>query len=141
MIYARGGYLSLRNLRAAGRGTALARGIEKAARTLGPAEALTGDRAIALMQQLRITAMGLLDDHSQLVWCLGVPDLKRDALHLPLFAGGKVKRGLLLVQGAGGNADKLAFAAQLLIPLYPAFMELLESKIRATGKIPKPLSV
>jgi len=141
MIYARGGYLSLRNLRAAGRGTALARGIEKAARALGPAEALTGDRAIALMQQLRITAMGLLDDHSQLVWCLGVPDLKRDALHLPLFAGGKVKRGLLLVQGAGGNADKLAFAAQLLIPLYPAFMELLESKIRATGKIPKSLSV
>lgn len=141
MIYARGGYLNPRNLCCAGKASALARGIEKSAAAVGPADALTGDKAISLMQQLRITAMGLLDDHGQLVWCLGVPDLKRDALHLPLFAGGKVKRGLLLVQSSDGNADKLAFAAQLLIPLYPAFMEMLESKTRATGKIPKPLTV
>lgn len=141
MIYARGGYLNLGNLRRAARATVLARAIEGLATTIGPTDALTGDKAIALMRQLRITAMGLLDDHGQLVWCLGTPDLNREALHLPLFAGGKVKRGLLLVQGAAGTADKLAFAAQLLIPLYPAFMEMLESKTRATGKIPKPLTV
>ncbi|MBE7491005.1 MAG: undecaprenyl/decaprenyl-phosphate alpha-N-acetylglucosaminyl 1-phosphate transferase [Planctomycetes bacterium] len=140
-IFARGGYLSLRNLRGAARATALARAIEADAATAGPADALGGERAIALMRQLRVTAMGLLDDSGRLVWCLGVPDLGREALHLPLFAGGKVRRGLLLVQGADGSADRLAFVAQLLIPLYPAFMEMLESKTRATGKVPRPLNV
>lgn len=141
MVYARGGYLSWRNLRAAAPASAIARGIERNTLQVGPAVALNAESAIRLMQLLRVTAIGLVDDRTELLWCLGVPDLSRDALRLPLYAGGRVKRGVLLLQSADGRAGKLAFAAQLLIPLYPAFMELLETHTRATGKIPKPLTV
>ncbi|MBK9973855.1 MAG: undecaprenyl/decaprenyl-phosphate alpha-N-acetylglucosaminyl 1-phosphate transferase [Planctomycetes bacterium] len=139
-VYARGGYLNFHNLRMAAGASRVAHDIAADCRVYGPASALTDAQAIELLELLRISAIGLLDDKSNLVWCLGVPDLERDALELPLYAGGRVKRGVLLVQGASGQADKLAFAAQLMLPLYPAFMEMLESKVRATAKITKPLS-
>lgn len=141
VIYLRGGYLSLRNLRAAAPATTLARGIQAAATQSGPVDALNGPAAIRLMQLLRVTAIGLIDDRNELLWALGVPELSRDALRLPLYAGGRVRRGVLLLQGADGSADRLAFAAQLLMPLYPAFMELLETHTKATGRLSKPLAV
>lgn len=137
MIYARGGYLSFRNLSRAGRAAEITRSLKLSADEVGPGEALTSDKAIKLMALLRVTAIGLLDDRQDLTWCLGVPDMNRDALELPMYAGGKVRKGILYVQGPGRNADRLAFAAQLLIPLYPAFMQMLESRTRATRKIPK----
>jgi UDP-GlcNAc:undecaprenyl-phosphate GlcNAc-1-phosphate transferase len=141
LIYARGGYLSPRNLLRAGRAAKIARSLALSADEIGPGDALTSDKAIKLMELLRVTAIGLLDERQELTWCLGVPDMERDALELPMYAGGKVRKGILYVQGPGRGADHLAFAAQLMIPLYPALMQMLESRTRATRKIPKRVKV
>lgn len=141
MIYARGGYLSLRNLTRAGRAAEIARSLALSADEIGPGDALTSDKAIKLMELLRVTAIGLLDERQELTWCLGVPDMERDALELPMYAGGKVRKGILYVQGPGPSADRLAFAAQIMLPLYPALMQMLESRTRATRKLPKRVKV
>src|SRR5690606_12154137 len=119
----------------------IARSLALSADEIGPGEALTSDKAIRLMELLQVTAIGLLDERQELTWCLGVPDMERDALELPMYAGGKVRKGILYVQGPGPSPDRLAFAAQILLPLYPALMQMLESRTRATRKLPKRVKV
>lgn len=123
-IYAVGGYLNPRNLRNAGAATDAALLLAKRDRDAG-AKAALGDAAlIDWMKLSSVTAIALFSDEGVRVWSVGVPDLERASLNIPLYASGRVERGRLVLQGAG-RSGALAFAAHLALPLYPTFMELL----------------
>lgn len=123
-VYALGGYASLRNLLNAGAASDAARRMAKVAESRGAREGLTDEALIEWMDMTDVTAIALFDADSNRVWSAGIPDPERDVLTIPLFASGRVERGHVILQGAG-RPGRLAFAAQLLLPLYPAFMELL----------------
>ncbi|MCA8916863.1 MAG: undecaprenyl/decaprenyl-phosphate alpha-N-acetylglucosaminyl 1-phosphate transferase [Planctomycetes bacterium] len=123
-IYISGGYANPRNLRSAGAATDAANLVAKRAEEVGAQEALTDATLVEWMALAEVTAIGLLTEEGQRVWSAGVPTAERDALNIPLFASGRVERGRLVLQGPG-RAGAMAFAAHLLLPLYPAFMELL----------------
>ncbi|MBX3459367.1 MAG: undecaprenyl/decaprenyl-phosphate alpha-N-acetylglucosaminyl 1-phosphate transferase [Planctomycetes bacterium] len=126
-VYAAGGYLSWRNLRNAGPATDLAITLAEVATEQGPEEAFNGPEMVHLLGRAGITAIGLFNEGGTRVWSAGVPDPGRDTLTLPLYAAGRVRCGRLHLQGAG-NAGRMAFAAHLLQPLYPAFMEILDER-------------
>ncbi|MCB9893093.1 MAG: undecaprenyl/decaprenyl-phosphate alpha-N-acetylglucosaminyl 1-phosphate transferase [Planctomycetes bacterium] len=123
-IYISGGYANWQNLRNAGAATDAAQSVARRALESGARQALTDDSLVDWMELANVTAIALLTDQGQRVWSAGIPDTTREALNTPLFASGRVERGRLVLQGTG-RAGAMAFAAHLLLPLYPAFMELL----------------
>lgn len=123
-VYAVGGYASWRNLRNAGAANDAAREMADVAAEQGAKAGLTDEALIDWMELTDVTAIALFDEDDKRVWSAGVPDPNRDVLNIPLYASGRVERGRLILQGPG-RAGGLAFAAHLLLPLYPAFMELL----------------
>lgn len=123
-VYAIGGYLNPRNLRNAGAATDCAEQLARQAAESGAHAALTDATLIEWMQLGDVTAIALFSDEGERVWSVGVPDLQRGSLNIPLYASGRVERGHLVLQGRG-RPGALAFAAHLALPLYPAFMELL----------------
>lgn len=123
-VYAAGGYASLRNLRNAGTASDLARLVAQRSAEGGAESGLNDPGVDELMKAAQVESMALLSDEGVRVWSRGAPDPTGDALSIPLYASGRVKRGRLLLQG-GGRASRMAFAAHLLLPLYPVFMELL----------------
>lgn len=136
-VYAAGGYLSWRNLRNAGPATDLAITLAEVAAEQGAEEALAGPDLVRLLGRADITAIGLFNEQGARVWSAGVPEPDRETLTLPLYAAGRVRCGRLHLQGQG-SAGRMAFAAHLLQPLYPAFMEVLDecsTVIPATVKV------
>lgn len=123
-VYAMGGYANWRNLRNAGPATDAALEMAGIARESGARAGLTDKALIEWMELTGVTAIALFDEDDNRVWSAGVPDPEREPLNIPLYASGRVERGRLILQGPG-RAGALAFAAHLLLPLYPAFMELL----------------
>ena len=123
-VYAVGGYASWRNLRNAGAATDAALEMAQRAEEQGAVAGLNDAALVDWMELTGVTAIALFDESDERVWSAGVPDPGRDSLNIPLYASGRVERGRLIVQGPG-RAGALAFAAHLLLPLYPAFMELL----------------
>ena len=123
-VYAIGGYASWRNLRNAGAATDAAHEMAVLAEEIGAESGLRDEALIDWMELTQVTAIALFDEDDQRVWSAGLPDPNRDQLNIPLYASGRVERGRLIMQGAG-RVGRLAFAAHLLLPLYPAFMELL----------------
>ncbi len=125
-VYAMGGYLSWTNLRNAGPATDLAVALAEVAHAHGAQGALEGEDLIRLLGRIGVTAVGLFNEEGARVWSAGVPRTDRDPLTLPLYAAGRVRCGRLHLQGRFG-AGRMAFAAHLLQPLYPAFMEVLDA--------------
>jgi UDP-GlcNAc:undecaprenyl-phosphate GlcNAc-1-phosphate transferase len=123
-VYAAGGYANLANLRSAGAASDAVLRMAQQAESGGAEEALRDAALIEWMQGAGVTAIALFSETDRRVFSAGVPDPTREALNIPLYASGRVQRGRLLLQGPG-RVGKLAFAAHLLLPLYPAFMELL----------------
>ncbi|MBZ0134777.1 MAG: undecaprenyl/decaprenyl-phosphate alpha-N-acetylglucosaminyl 1-phosphate transferase [Planctomycetes bacterium] len=123
-VYAMGGYASWHNLRNAGAATDAAMAMADAGAESGAVAGLTDAALIDWMALTDVTAIALFDDDGNRVWSAGVPDPGHEALNIPLYASGRVRRGRLVLQGPG-RAGALAFAAHLLLPLYPVFMELL----------------
>ncbi|MCB9932279.1 MAG: undecaprenyl/decaprenyl-phosphate alpha-N-acetylglucosaminyl 1-phosphate transferase [Planctomycetes bacterium] len=123
-VYIAGGYASWGNLRNAGAASDAAQNLAARADDAGAESALADAKLLDWMRLTGVTAIALFSDEGKRVWSAGVPDADRDALDIPLYASGRVERGHLVLQGPG-RAGAMAFAAHLLLPLYPAFMELL----------------
>ncbi len=137
-VYATGGYLTWVNLRNAGPATDLARMLCEIAGEHGALDALDREELIDLLEKTGITAISLHDEEGHRVWGIGINHPARQTLTLPLYAAGRVRCGRLLLQGRG-RATRMAFAANLLHPMFPAFMEVLDGETRvvpATVKIP-----
>ncbi len=137
-VYATGGYLTWSNLRNAAPVTGLARTLSLIAGEHGALDALDREELIELLQKTGITAIGLQGLGGRRVWGVGIHHPARDTLILPLYAAGRVRCGSLLLQGAG-RAGSMAFAANLLAPMFPAFMEVLDGDtevVAATVKVP-----
>ncbi|MDH5641169.1 MAG: undecaprenyl/decaprenyl-phosphate alpha-N-acetylglucosaminyl 1-phosphate transferase [Nitrospira sp.] len=137
VIYVMGGYLSWRNLRAAGPATDIADLIAEQATTDGAGEALSAPGMIRLMELTRVTGLAVYDADNRPAWSLGGPRENDSVLELPLYSSGRVSVGRLEISGAEWPRWRLAFAAHLLLPLYPAFMEMLvrEAVRRDTTRI------
>jgi UDP-GlcNAc:undecaprenyl-phosphate GlcNAc-1-phosphate transferase len=123
-IYISGGFANWRNLRNAGAANDSARVLARKAETAGARAGLDDPHLIEWMRLASVTAIALFSEEGQRVFSAGLPDPDRDALNIPLYASGRIERGRLVIQGPG-RAGSMAFAAHLLLPLYPAFMELL----------------
>ena len=123
-IYIAGGYANWTNIRNAGAATDAANLLAARSSDVGAKRALTDATLLEWMQFTNTTGIALFSEAGNRVWSAGVPDADRDALNIPLYASGRVERGRLVIQGPG-RAGAMAFAAHLLLPLYPAFMELL----------------
>jgi hypothetical protein len=137
-VYAAGGYLNWRNLRAAGPATELASTLAEITRDNGAWQALDREELIGLLQATGISAIGLYHGDERCVWGKGIMHPARETLTLPLYAAGRVRCGRLHLQGIG-RAGTMAFAVHLLHPLYPTFMEMLDTEMpvmAATVKIP-----
>ncbi|MCC6465784.1 MAG: undecaprenyl/decaprenyl-phosphate alpha-N-acetylglucosaminyl 1-phosphate transferase [Planctomycetes bacterium] len=130
MVYRAGGYLSWRNLRAAGPATDLAEFLAAKLDDTNAREVLDDPAFLRLMDACGLTAVALCDEDGSVAFSLGVPDAGRGVLDLPLYAGGRARRGRLLLQGPAKRASALAFASHLLLPLYPAFMDVLDADTR-----------
>lgn len=133
-IYIAGGFANWRNLRNAGAATDAAHDLAAKSETSGAQAALADAKLITWMQLANVTAIALFSGEGQRVFSAGTPDPDRDALNIPLYASGRVERGHLVLQGPG-RAGAMAFAAHLLLPLYPTFMELLA--IETADKVKK----
>ena len=59
-------------------------------------------------------------------WQLGAHHENARALDVPLYAGGRVKCGWLALESNHATRSGLAFAAHLLLPLFPVFMDALQ---------------
>ncbi|MCG3182088.1 MAG: Undecaprenyl-phosphate alpha-N-acetylglucosaminyl 1-phosphate transferase [Planctomycetes bacterium] len=123
-VYLAGGYASWSNLRNAGAASDAAHVLAERAKQAGAEAALSDSKLLEWMRLTGVQAAALLSEEGELVWSAGLPDSGRDALNIPLYASGRVERGRLVLQGQG-RSGAMAFAAHLLLPLYPAFMELL----------------
>jgi len=140
-IYLAGGYLDWSSLRNAGAATDAAQAMAAAAAGSGARAAVEDARLIEWMRLAGVTAIALFSEDSQRVFSAGLPDPARGAMNIPLYASGRVERGRLVLQGPG-RPGRMAFAAHLLLPLYPAFMELLavetaEAVKKQTAKLRK----
>jgi hypothetical protein len=137
-VYATGGYLTWSNLRNAGPATDLARVLCEIAGEHGALDALDREELIDLLEKTGITSIALHDEAGHRVWGMGINHPARQTLSLPLYAAGRVRCGRLMLQGRG-RATRMAFAANLLHPMFPAFMEVLDGEtevVPATIKIP-----
>lgn len=123
-VYASGGFVSWRNLRSANAASHATGEIAREAEASGAKASLDGPLLLDVVRLAEIRSIVLVSDEGERVWSIGTPDAAGDGLVIPLYASGRVRRGRLLIQGHG-RAGAMAFAAHLLLPLYPAFMELL----------------
>lgn len=134
-VYIAGGYMSPRGLWHSAEAGRIARELAAEAESQGAHRILLASKMESLLKAAGIRALALLADDGVRVWSAGLPDTSRDALVQHLYAAGRVRAGRLLIQG-DGRAARMAFAAHLLLPLYPAFMELLEPEVqRITASI------
>jgi UDP-GlcNAc:undecaprenyl-phosphate/decaprenyl-phosphate GlcNAc-1-phosphate transferase len=135
-VYAAGGFLSARNLRNAGPSTDIATVLAAHARDEAARDTLARPEMIKLLEATGVTAIGLFNESGKRVWSIGVPTTERRTLTLPLYAAGRVRCGRLHLQ-TDGRTGGLAFAAHMLQPLFPAFMDVLEAEApqRITRKI------
>jgi UDP-GlcNAc:undecaprenyl-phosphate GlcNAc-1-phosphate transferase len=134
-VYIAGGYMNPRALWNSAEAGRIARELAAEAEARGAHRILLAAKMESLLRASGIRALALLADDGVRVWSAGVPDASRDALVQHLYAAGRVRAGRLLIQG-DGRAARMAFAAHLLLPLYPAFMELLEPEVqRITASI------
>ncbi|MEE9312011.1 MAG: MraY family glycosyltransferase [Planctomycetota bacterium] len=127
MIYLGGGYLSWRNLRNSGPATEVANRLAHFCKEYGAIRTLDHEDMLQLVRLCRIQALALFDEDENRVWSIGVPDLTRKTLEVPLYSAGRVKMGRLLIQGPVRTASQLAFPAHLLLPIYGTFMEYIEA--------------
>lgn len=134
-VYMAGGYMNPRQLWHSAESHRLARELAGEVELRGAHRVLSAPAMEKLLQSAGITALALRADDGVPVWSVGVPDAGREALTQHLYAAGRVRAGRLLIQGRG-RAASMAFSAHLLLPLYPAFMDLLEPEVqRITASI------
>jgi UDP-GlcNAc:undecaprenyl-phosphate GlcNAc-1-phosphate transferase len=131
-IYYLGGYLSPRNLLAAGPATDIAEVLASAGRE-NPLAALDDPQAIRLLELLGLSSIALYDADGARCWQLGSHKESARALDVPLYAGGRVKCGWLALESERGTRSNLAFAAHLLLPLFPVFMDALQLATPSKG--------
>ncbi|CAG0994175.1 putative undecaprenyl-phosphate N-acetylglucosaminyl 1-phosphate transferase [Planctomycetaceae bacterium] len=124
-VYYLGGYLSPRNLMAAGPATDIAEVLSQAGSS-DPMTALNDPKALRLLALLRLSSLALYDADGSRCWQLGAHHENARALDVPLYAGGRVKCGWLALESNHATRSGLAFAAHLLLPLFPVFMDALQ---------------
>lgn len=134
-VYFLGGYLSPRNLLAAGPATDLADQLASAG-AADSLEALDDPRLMRLMVLLRLSSLALYDVDGARCWQLGAHQERAQALDVPLYAGGRVKCGWLALETESGSRSSMAFAAHLLLPLFPLFMDALQALEPAHSRAP-----
>lgn len=134
-VYALGGYLSPRNLMAAGPVTDIA-DVLAALGAKDPVAALDDRLLLKLMSLLRLSSLALYDSEGARCWQLGAHSEHARALDVPLYAGGRVKCGWLTLESNDASSGGLAFAAHLLLPLFPVFMDALAALEPARGHTP-----
>lgn len=127
MVYLGGGYLSWRNLRNSGPATDVAIRLANFGKNYGAIRTLEHEDVLYLMKLCRIQALALFDEDENRVWSIGIPELSRKTLEVPLYSAGRVNMGRLLIQGPVRTASQLAFAAHLLLPIYGTFLEYIET--------------
>jgi UDP-GlcNAc:undecaprenyl-phosphate GlcNAc-1-phosphate transferase len=134
-VYFLGGYLSPRNLLAAGPATDIAEVLSKVGAD-NPNTALSDPNVLRLMSLLRLSSLALYDAVGARCWQLGAHHEHARALDVPLYAGGRVKCGWLALESRQASRTSLAFAAHLLLPLFPVFMDALQQLEPARSKAP-----
>jgi UDP-GlcNAc:undecaprenyl-phosphate/decaprenyl-phosphate GlcNAc-1-phosphate transferase len=125
-IMQRGGYLSWSNLRNARHGSRIAGEVAAHALSRRPAGALACPEMTGLLKAAGISAIRVCDEHGEILWNMGAESHQRRAMRLPLHQSGGHVHGELWVQVFGPERN-LAFAMQLLHPLYPAFHAMLNT--------------
>jgi UDP-GlcNAc:undecaprenyl-phosphate GlcNAc-1-phosphate transferase len=123
-VYYAGGYLSLRNLLAAGPATDIAE-VLAARGASAPLEALTDPQFPRLLRLLALSSLALYDQDGARRFKIGEHGQFERSLEVPLYAGGRVKCGWLVL-AAPKSRSAMAFAAHLLLPLFPVFMDALQ---------------
>lgn len=126
-IYYLGGYLSLRNLLAAGPATDIAEALASA-EGADPQSALSDPQLLRLLELLELSSLTLYDGDGVRRWKLGADRDSHHTLEVPLYAGGRVKCGWLVLKSPSRRRSALAFAAHLILPLYPLFMDALAAE-------------
>lgn len=134
-IYYLGGYLSPRNLMAAGPATDIADVLAQLGEK-DPLAALDDPQNLRLMRLLGLSSLALYDADGARCWSLGEHHEHARALDVPLYAGGRVKCGWLALESERGSSSNLAFAAHLLLPLFPVFMDALQAIVPTRGGVP-----
>jgi len=134
-VYYFGGYLSPRNLLAAGPATDIAQSLAERGALDAPA-ALEDAGMQKLLELLGLTSLALYDSDGQRCWKLGAHREDARTLEVPLYAGGRVKCGWLALESGSRSRGGLAFAAHLLMPLFPVFMDALQSQLPLSAGIP-----
>ena len=127
MVYYGGGYLNWRNLRNGAPATEIATRLASFCKEYGAIRTLDHADVLQLVKLCNIQALALFDEDENRVWSIGVPDLARKTLEVPLYSAGRIKMGRLLIQGPVRSASQLAFAAHLLLPIYGTFLEYIEA--------------
>ncbi len=137
-IYALGGYLSPRALLQAGPVTDAADLLAARASRDGAAPALTDERMLEIVRRLQLRGIELVDVAGERRFALG--DCGKVYLSVPMYSGGRACVGHLRLAADVTPRSRLAFAAHLLLPLYPAFIEVLRGQETATlAEIVAPL--
>jgi UDP-GlcNAc:undecaprenyl-phosphate/decaprenyl-phosphate GlcNAc-1-phosphate transferase len=125
-IMQRGGYLAWTNLRNARNGSRMAGQVAAKALSRRPHGALACPEMAGLLKAASISAIQVYDEHGEVLWHMGAVSAKRDCMRVPLRNGDGCAHGELWLQ-VDGPERNLAFAVQLLHPLYPAFHALLSA--------------
>ncbi|MCC6575339.1 MAG: undecaprenyl/decaprenyl-phosphate alpha-N-acetylglucosaminyl 1-phosphate transferase [Planctomycetes bacterium] len=123
-IYALGGYLNPRSLWHAGPVTDAAELLATKAQREGPEPSLRDASMLDIMKRLELHGLELVDTQGLRQFALG--ECGKHYLQVPLYSGGRAQVGQLRIAADVALRSRLAFAAHLLLPLYPVFIDLLQ---------------
>ncbi len=125
-IYALGGYLNPKSLLQAGPVTDDAELLAAKAQREGPVAALTDNLMLDIVKRLELRGLELVDGQGQKQFGLG--EVGKNYLSVPLYSGGRANVGCLRISASLMGRSQMAFAAHLLLPLYPVFIDVLQGE-------------